>query len=313
MRIKSLSLRNFCGYEKADFRFGDFSCLLGPNGCGKTTVLNAVSLLCSSLYFGEEGLSGNIEDDQPEEDDWKPTITPEQRLRAYLQKNIRFFGEPGGSSSFVAEGTFEHEGKELVVRATEAGFARNDVIGQEWWWPGIVYFARFDSDMVNFQLRLDLWPRFKERYEGITGLPIEPEIMVETDLEDMGQDGRMVVGFWLTKDGSRVHSRKASAGEKKIGKALSQAVNLERPPHIVLVDNMEMHVYYKRHLRMFEEIKSLFAGRQIITTTHSVVVMNEYEPRSHLVDIEALERRSHETPQAASESPEDGQGGQGPS
>jgi predicted ATP-binding protein involved in virulence len=72
-----------------------------------------------------------------------------------------------------------------------------------------------------------------------------------------------------------------------------------RQPHIVLVDNIEMHLYYKRHLNAIAQIKNLFAGKQIIATTHSQVVMQSYEPKSEIIDLETLLEEQHLVRQAA--------------
>ena len=279
-----MSLQNFCGYQKADFEFGEFSFLIGPNGIGKTTILNAVSLLCSSLDFnGETESPGG----------WN-TIGPEQRLRAFLKKNIRNIDEECPCDGFRAECVFEHENRRFSVILTENGFEKNELLSHPLWWPGLSYFAKFDMDMVNFQLRHALWPKFKKAYEGITGFEIEPEIYTETDLRDSGEkDADYVIGFYLLKPGGRVHSRKGSAGERKIAKALSSVVNLEesRQPHIVLIDNIEIHAHWKRHLRMADEIKDLFKDKQVIATTHSLTIINEYEPKSDIIDIETAYRK----------------------
>lgn len=279
MIIKSLHLENFCGFEKADFKFGDFTCLIGPNGIGKTTVLNAVQLLCSPLEFNSD--SGPVITGTK----WTPQINGQQRLESFLRKNIRLVDEPGSPGVFRIVGVFEHDGSERVVELTEKGFVRNDVLGQPWWWVGITYFARFDADLTSFQLAAEQWGRFASHYEGITGIRlVDPEMYTMTSGE---QKVDLAIGFYLDKGPrGRIHVRKASAGEKKIAKALSQVINLDRQPHIALIDNLEMHVHYKRHLRMFEEVKNLFSGIQIIATTHSTSIIEQYEPRSDIIDIE---------------------------
>lgn len=282
MRIKRLDLENFGGFNKASLTFGDFTCLVGPNGIGKTTVLNAVSLLLSLLDFQD--------DEGPvvcTEHQWIPKVSAKQRLEQFLSKNIRLAGEPGGATSFKVAGYFEHDGRDYVVELTEKGFARNEVVEQPWWWPGITYFSRFDAELTKFQLLASEWGRFAGHYEGITGIKlIDPELYT---LTSNGQKVDLAIGFYLDKGPrGRIHVRKASAGEKKIAKALSQIVTLDRPPHIALVDNLEMHVHYKRHLAMFDEVKKLFAGIQIIATTHSTVIIDRYEPKSDIIDVEEI-------------------------
>ncbi|MCP5452899.1 MAG: AAA family ATPase, partial [Spirochaetaceae bacterium] len=57
MNIHSLTLRNFRRYVAADFAFHPrFTVLIGENGLGKTTVLDALSILLGT-YFQGRGLS----------------------------------------------------------------------------------------------------------------------------------------------------------------------------------------------------------------------------------------------------------------
>jgi predicted ATP-dependent endonuclease of OLD family len=277
MIIKTLRLRDFCGFHEATISFGNFACLIGGNGIGKTTVLNAISLLCSSLDFRDD--QGPVISTNEE---WVPKISGQQRLEAYLKKNIRI-----GASSFDLEGVFSHGGKEYRVELTNKGFRRNDLVTQDWWWPGIINFAKFDLEMTRFQLHCQLWEKFASHYEGITGFPVKPDLYTETDLVAIGECGDMVINFTIDKGlRGKVPCRLSSAGEKKIARTLSQIVNLERRPHIALVDNMELHVHHKRHMRMFEEIKKLFSGLQVVSTTHSTVIIDQYEPRSNLIDLD---------------------------
>lgn len=289
MIIKSLRLKDFRGYPSAQLSFENFTCLVGPNGIGKTSVLEAISLLCSSLDFGTDP-----EPEETTETTWVPTVSARQRLAEYLRKNIRSYGLPDDPKGFEISGVFEHGGQELTVVLNEKGFVRNDIVDQPWWWQRIAYFARFDMDMTRFQLKKSLWDKFASHFEGITGFQVEPEVMLESDLVEHGLDGEMVVGFWMNK-GSRgkIHSRRASAGERKIAKAIAEIISLGKTPHIALVDNLEMHVHYKRHAQMFDELMRLFSGIQIIATTHSTVLMQKYEASSQLIDIEKALEEDH--------------------
>jgi len=299
MKIVSLKLKDFRGIPEGDFRFGDFTCFVGPNGIGKTTILEAVALLCSSLDFKGES-AGLVRDMQTVSGDGQEAErmtlngVADARLKAFLEKNIRNSGEDGDCQGFRAEAVFEHEGSRYGVAITEKGFEA-DLTKLPFWWPGICYFAKFDVEMSKFQLRASLWPKFKKAWDSITGFPaVDPELYTVKALAKVEGDADYVIGFKIDKpaEGARpagkIHCRRGSAGEKKIIKALSQIVNLEqsRQPHIVLCDNIEAHIYHSRHLRAIQEIKELFIGKQIISATHSLPITREYVPRSDVVDLE---------------------------
>lgn len=301
MRINELLLENFCGFRKARFELGDFNCLIGPNGIGKTTILESIVLLCSSLDFG-----GAFEEEAASvgEDDWVPSVNAQARLEGFLRRNVRNIDEEGASPGFRLSCEAEHDGKKHEIVLTNKGFEKNSILEEPWWWHGLCYFAKFDQDMVNFQLPMDLWPQFSEGWEGITGIPIEPEVyrvqtsehedviaaMLDRDGESEEEGKEFACGFYMTKFGDRVHSRKGSAGERKIAKALSQIVSLplERLPHIVLIDNIEIHVARERRLAVVEAVKKVFSGRQLVSTTHSGEIIDHYEPREHLIDVESV-------------------------
>ncbi len=45
MRLLSLSIEGFRGIQRANVRFGDHTVFIGPNGCGKSTIIDALSLV----------------------------------------------------------------------------------------------------------------------------------------------------------------------------------------------------------------------------------------------------------------------------
>src|SRR5437870_3299682 len=45
MKLLALSINDFRGIQHADIRFGDHDVLVGPNGVGKSTIMDALSLV----------------------------------------------------------------------------------------------------------------------------------------------------------------------------------------------------------------------------------------------------------------------------
>lgn len=61
MEIKKLFLENFRNFEKAEFEFGpEMSLILGPNTSGKTSILEAISLLSTANSFRAEKIEEMI-------------------------------------------------------------------------------------------------------------------------------------------------------------------------------------------------------------------------------------------------------------
>jgi len=278
MRLKSLSLTDYRCYPKLELSFGDFTCLIGPNGIGKTTILDAISLVSSSLDFSQEQA-------EVSPGGWVPTVTGEQRLKAFLRKNIRNIDEVDACKGFEVKALFEHNKKEYEVILNENGFQKNEILKKKWWWSGITYVANFDIKTSTFQLREELWPKFKKAYEVITGFIVEPE-----DTYSMGKYN-LITGFFMNKPGlGRISYRRGSSGEIKLSKALSQIISMEekRQPHIIICDEIEAHIHHSRHLMMVKELKDLFKGKQLIVTTHSLAIIQSYQPQEDIVDIEKI-------------------------
>jgi putative ATP-dependent endonuclease of OLD family len=51
MRIDSLRIQNFRAFKDQTISVGPYTCLVGPNGGGKSTVLTALNLIFS-LFAG---------------------------------------------------------------------------------------------------------------------------------------------------------------------------------------------------------------------------------------------------------------------
>jgi len=94
------------------------------------------------------------------------------------------------------------------------------------------------------------------------------------------------------------HFRRMSAGERKITKSFSDLLNLmyslEHPedsevemvhwPRLLLIDNIEMHAYFDRHVRLLNCMKRVFGHQQIFATTHSGVLIDRAQHNNDYQD-----------------------------
>ena len=59
MRLKTLKLHNFRKFEELEIEFHqNLTVLIGANGAGKTTVLDAAAVSIGSLFTGLNGVAG---------------------------------------------------------------------------------------------------------------------------------------------------------------------------------------------------------------------------------------------------------------
>src|ERR1035437_1758355 len=115
MIIKKIRVVNFCGYEDSTFEFTQpMSLFYGPNGCGKTTVLEAVRIVSNPQVFTGRRLGA--------ETYLRPLIRDEDYIPyadAILEKE---------KEHLLVEASFlDLDGKEYIVKLDETGFIRNDL------------------------------------------------------------------------------------------------------------------------------------------------------------------------------------------
>jgi len=78
-----------------------------------------------------------------------------------------------------------------------------------------------------------------------------------------------------------------SGGEKKVATMLRYLCDPEYMARyeIILIDNIEKEVYYKRHIPMVRKLLDIFPNKQIIATTHSGDLIRGME-KEYLCDLE---------------------------
>jgi len=286
LAVKSIRAKNFKCYNDFAINFfpenGDEVFLLygafGPNGSGKTTVLDAISLAFSSFASYTEA-----------------------RLDVALRKYIRNFKfmKPSeqSKSNFLVEADIMSDVGNYTVAIDRHGYLdgkshpekiQNEILTQ-------CFRTRYDEELNMFQLRLDRWKIFKDLFETVTGYvvekkecPMSPFTVNDSSCKaSMALLDEYVLELNIIKPNETITDRECSKGEKKILKNFTTLLNKNDIPSIILIDDVEMHVELDRHMNLIRCIERCFPGSQVIFTTHSPKIIYEFDiERMHDLTIQ---------------------------
>lgn len=279
LRLKSIKFENVKAFDCESFDFlengqlAKFKCFHGPNGCGKTTVLDGIQLLFANFTGTDQG-----------------------RLQNRLSKLIRHINKGDNaiyneSENFKITGYFESSIGDYEVAIDRGGFITNHPDRIKAIASRLCFYTRFDQELDIFQLERSKWNVFKDLFESVTGYKIEEMDSVFDQSEDPVQAEilqKYVLGFWVKKPNETISYKECSAGEKKTIKCFSTLLNKEIKPQIILVDNIEMHVEMSRHIDLVNSMKRCFPDCQIFASTHSYHLSRNFKYRSQLFDMRLL-------------------------
>lgn len=279
IKVKSIRLENFKTFEDYTFDFSDsenkiknFICLIGPNGYGKSTALNAIQLLFSNLSFRTK-----------------------ESKDAYLVKSVRHIDKDiNTEGDFKITATLVSDKEEYEVIVNKSGFIKDHPKEIKELAYRICYLAKFDQDLSKFQISRKKWGIFKELFEAVTGFEVEEDSNV-SDFFSNSSDSNLkmlmkeyVLAFYVKKPIGIIQHKECSDGEKKIIKAFSTILTLEYTPKIILIDNVEMHVERGRHLKLIESLMRCFPESQIFTTTHSYYISRGFGIKNCVYDLRLI-------------------------
>jgi predicted ATP-binding protein involved in virulence len=289
--LQNIHLKNFCGYKNCSLLFSQnkkhnpISVFYGPNGEGKSSVLQAIRLVSNPYqFFGREN------------DMFFRKLT--------FQKNY----DP------TAEGYVAPENN-LLIKAEYVdidGKTRSSTLDSK----GMVEscLKRYNSDQEGWSLYCDvdhpinmnkfqLYTKNKDLFinlaKDIYEFDVELDKKVESEWVD--KTTREVIQFYqnfiLNKKDAKIHFRRMSDGEKKIATLLRFLCDeiVFNPSKIILIDNIEMHIYFKRHAMLVDKLTKLFPDRQFIVTTHSQTLIEHVSNKfgDHcLYDLETINKNS---------------------
>jgi len=276
-KIKRLHLKNYCGYQDLEFDFTkndkakNLAILYGPNGCGKSTLLDAIQLLSSaSRYYGRDTTINFAKytysnDYDPAKEAYQRQLANQKLVRDENGKVVidntkkQFETDDSDYLSSVMAGKKEMEvsgiwetpdgDKEVIIKTS-------GVVKDELYNGGSAdyhYFIQADSpsSMGKFQMEEENADLFIDLAETIYGYKCSLGNLVDATIgmED-AEKMYFYVDLILEKPwGDKVHFKRMSDGEKKIATLIR---NLCDPTYmleydIVLIDNIAMHIYWKRH------------------------------------------------------------------
>ncbi len=303
LHLTKLNLQNFCNFDHHTFDFKKpdgnpykYICFFGPNGIGKTTLLEAISLLTMNQKGRDPEYVRRSLRKYVRNKDYNPSY---ERIKGHAYKDDFATEYKEQLPEMIIEGTYEMDGESYIVRMTQDGFVRND-LAPEGNGPGpwgdnhllyrqrVAHFITSDSDLSlsKFQLRQEQAAVFEKITSTVMRYPTE--CIAPSGIVNM--DRQYCTDFVIHKGNHKIHFKRMSAGERKIAKSFSQLLNLvydlEHPepgepamdgwPRLLLLDNIEMHIYYDRHVAMIECSKSFFPKQQIFATTHSGILIENF-------------------------------------
>jgi predicted ATP-binding protein involved in virulence len=283
--LAGIRLKNYCGYRDTNLRFinldgGEIkrvNVIFGPNGEGKSTLLEAISLVSNPfIYSGRDcSLMFRKKTYHP---DYDPTYAEFKEIKGGME----------------IEGVFSTSDGFKTIEINNKGLVRSNLEHKN---RGYSYKIDADNPLntVRFQIAAEMSDVFLEIAKVVYGFECEFTMGVEEKLENFDGSKTQVeiyTDFIIHKE-KKVHFKNMSAGEKKIATLLSYLCDKMYMDSIdiILIDNIDSHVYFKRHAAMIDKIIEFFPNKQFIVTTHSGTliqhVLDNYG-RDCLFDLEEI-------------------------
>lgn len=200
----------------------------------------------------------------------------------------------------------EAEWEDIAKAGEKIGIIHNELERREIEFDGglytpldVSYYPEADNPMMtgNFQVHADVAEEFLDIAKATFGYDCRLESPVVEWDKQRRKDITFFTDFVVDKEfeGTTVHYRSMSAGERKIATLLRLILH---PVHraiydIYLIDNLSMHVFYQRHVTMFDKIKEHLPEKQMLVTTHSGELIRHLGDTGCLYDVVGIKREAN--------------------
>lgn len=249
----------------------------GPNGTGKSTVLSGIRMLSNPYqFFGRQ--NDMYFRKMIFHEDYDPTYSGFMKSTRNLELVAVFC---------------DLKNSYYKVKLDQNGIVESELprynSDQEGW--SVFTDADHPMNMNKFQIRKEASEKFLEIASYVYGLPIS--LGKEITTYDLNDSATFYQDLIIQKKEVKVHFKRMSDGEKKIATLLRHICNesVLNPSNIYLIDNAEMHIYFKRHPGLVKRLISCFPDKQFITTSHSSNFINavqSYVGNEALLDLEKV-------------------------
>lgn len=249
--------------------------VFGPNGTGKSTLLSAIRILANPQMFlnRDNDLVFRKLTWHP---DYDPTTIGFIPSAEKLEMKAIFKDAEGNEKSVIMDGNGVLLNELPHYRSDQEGFS-------------IFVDADHPINLNKFQIPEEAGEKFLRLAKAIYGLPVSLGIPIR--VAELDSTRNFHTDFIVRKGEVNVHFRRMSDGEKKIATLLRHICTeaVHNDSKIILIDNVEMHIYFKRHSLLARALCSEFPDKHFITTSHSKAFIDscrEYYGSSSLVDLE---------------------------
>lgn len=284
--LKELYLQNYCGYKDAHFNFFEngapkkWNILFGPNGTGKSNLLYAINLM-SNIY----------------------KISSKSKNKTFFRRLIHQQNyDPGYqltelSDDMKIEAVFSDLNNDYRVIANTAieddtCIELNELTKLYDQMRQFAFYVDADNPAQThiFQVRADCKEQFEQFATKVYGFKTSLPELKKVEGIEAGDSIVFYTDAVIAKpNGTEVHYRAMSAGEKKVATTMRFLFNEihgeDKAFKIVIIDNIEMHIYFLRHMDLIEQLTNCFPEQQFFVATHSSKIVSEMDKR-YLYDLE---------------------------
>lgn len=282
IKLKKIKLINYCGYKdfELDLTSGEgvsrWAMFYGPNGSFKSTFLRAVELLSSPRM-----LRGRLDN--------KLFL---RRLTYHPNYQPTYVGFDKNKTNLFMEAIFQTDDGDKRVVLENNWDDKNgitvDELPIELKSAAVFIDADKPTNMHSFQLNEKNKDAFLNITEAVYNLKCylpRESLVSEYDPQEEKRIN-FFTDFVITKYGDTlVHYKSFSDGEKKIATLVAALSRKSKEANILLVDNIEQHIYFKRHMILIQKMEEFFPDHQFIATTHSSIIVSEMNDK-YLHDME---------------------------